>query len=173
MEKIEINTGRLTMKPLNRDYLETANQYALDRENVKYMEFLPNENSDETLSFLKSVEAEWEKDEPGTYEFAIIHEGKHIGAVSVYYEGDVAELGWILNKNSWGHGFAAEAAQGLIDYFSKTKGTKRFIAGCDTRNVASYKTMEKLGMTRFLEYEGRKNRASDEPATGYKYELIL
>ena len=173
MKSFEINTGRLTLKPLGREYLETTNAYALDRESVKYMEFLPYDDSDETLEFLKGAEAEWDKEVPNTYEFAIIHEGRHIGGLSVYYLGDIVELGWILNKESKGHGFAAEAALGAIDYFSKSRGTTHFIASCDIRNAASYKTMEKIGMTRMGRYEGRKNRASDEIASGYKYELIL
>ena len=172
MKNIEISTKRLTLKPLTRDYLETTNRYALDRD-IKYMEFLPYDDSDETLRFLENAEKEWAKEKPGTYEFAIIHEGRHIGGLSVYYIGEIVELGWVLNKESQGQGFAAEAAMGAIEYFSKARGTTCFFAGCDTRNIASYRTMEKIGMTRKCQYEGRKNRASEELATGYKYELII
>ena len=46
-----------------------------------------------------------------------------------------------------------------------------FIARCDTENVASYKVMEKLGMTRTGKYGGRRNRAAAEDSFEYQYEL--
>lgn len=40
----------------------------------------------------------------------------------------------------------------------------------DTENVASYKVMEKLGMTGTGEYGGRRNRAAAEESLEYQYE---
>lgn len=173
MDSIVINTERLTLKPLGRQYLETTNEYTLSYENTKYMEFWPNKSSDETLRYLKWVEAEWNKDEPMSYVFAVMYRDRHIGTVSLYNEGGSAELGWVLNKKYWGNGFAAEAGGAVIEYFSNNKGMTHFIAFCDTENVSSYRTLEKLGMTRTLEYKGRKNRSATQESSGYKYELYI
>lgn len=89
-EKIEIKTKRLLLKPLGPEYLQTVHAYASDLENTKYMMHLPNETIEETLEFLKSAEAEWKKETPSFYEFAVLCEGRHIGAVSVYLEEDAA-----------------------------------------------------------------------------------
>ena len=172
MNGIKIVTERLVLVPLGVDYLDSVNEYALDYENTKYMCHLPKRDSDETLSFLQDVESEWKKDSPGYYEFAVLYENDHIGSVSVYFEDGIGELGWIIKRKYWGSGFATEAAKGLVEYFSQ-RGCRRFIAHCDTENVASYRVMEKLGMTRTGRSGGRKNRAASEESFEYRYELIL
>lgn len=84
MKKIEIKTKRLLLKPLGSEYLETVNAYAMDYENTKYMPHLPNENREETASFLAGVDAEWAKEKPEFYEFAMLYQGEQIGAVGIY-----------------------------------------------------------------------------------------
>lgn len=173
MQNIEITTKRLTLKPLGSEYLETVNAYATDYENTKYMIHLPNENREETAAFLAGVDAEWAKESPASYEFAMLYQGKQIGAVGIYFEDSIGELGWIINKKYWRKGFAYEAANALVAYCTEHMGTTHFIAYCDTENTASYKVMEKLGMTRTGEWGGRRNRAAEEDSFEYQYELIL
>lgn len=173
MKSIEIFTKRLRLKPLGSEYLQTVNDYAMDYENTKYMCRLPNKTTEETARFLKNAEAEWAKKEPEYYEFAILYENKHIGAVSVYFEKGIGELGWIVNKKYWGNGFAYEAAESLVKYFIDNMGTDHFIAHCDTENIASYKVMEKLGMVRTGEWGGRRNRSAVQDTFEYQYELIV
>lgn len=171
--QFKIKTERMILVPLGIKYLETVNEYALDYENTKYMCHLPNESSEETAEFLKNIDKEWEKDKPEFYELAMIYQGKHIGAVCVYFDGEEGELGWILNKKYWGNGFAVEAAKALIDYSKEHLAIYHYIAHCDGENVASFKTMEKLGMVKTEEKSGRKNRAADKESIDYKYELNL
>lgn len=173
MDGIEITTERLRMVPLGTQYLQSTADYALDIENTKYMCYFPHRDAAETLEFLENAEREWAKDRPSFLEFAILYEGRHIGAVSVYFEEGAAELGWILNRRYWGNGLAREAAKGLIDCLSMRFGTRYFIAHCDAENTASYKTMEKLGMTRTKADGTRRNRSAREDSIEYRYELQL
>ena len=172
MKNIEISTKRLLLKPLGSEYLQTVTDYAMDSE-IRYMLYLPNESIDETVSFLKSVDLEWEKENPEFYEFAVLYRNDHIGAVSIYFENGVGELGWIINKKYRGNGFAYEAAEALVKYFAANMGTTHFIARCDTENIASYKVMEKLGMSRIGEHGGRRNTCASHDSFECKYELIL
>ena len=80
---MELKTERLVLRPLIMDDLETTHAYAGDAENCRSMLFLPNETLEESAAFLRSVEEEWRKPQPQSYEFAILLGGKHIGAVSV------------------------------------------------------------------------------------------
>ena len=173
MSRFNIVTERMVLTPLGTDFLHSVNAYALDYENTKYMCRLPNASSEETLAFLENAESEWNKETPAFYEFAIIYQDRHIGAVSVYFENGVGELGWIVNKQYWGNGLAYEAAKAVIHYFAANMGTTHFIAHCDAENIASYKTMEKLAMVRTGEYGGRKNRAANQESFEYQYELTL
>ena len=59
-------------------------------------------------------------------------------------------MGYTFRKNTWGHGYATEAMQGLIDYIKKFR-TIRGIEGWGvSENPGSPCVLEKLGMT-FLE----------------------
>lgn len=173
MSRFHIFTQRLVLTPLGTDHLSTANAYCLDRENAKYMCHLPKRDPEETLAFLKNVEVEWDKERPMFYEFAMIYQDRHIGAVSVYFENGIGELGWIVNKQYWGNGFAYEAADAVIRYFAANMGTTHFMAHCDTENIASRKLMEKLGMTRTGTNAGRRNRSASRESLEYQYELVL
>lgn len=169
----EINTERLVLKPLGMKYLKSAAQYAMDYENTKYMCYLPDETVEEVEEFLRNVENEWKKEQPEFLEFAIIYNDIHIGAVSVYFENDIGELGWIVNKNYWGNGFAYEAAKALIYYVKTERKVNHFLAHCDTANIASYKVMEKLNMNRTGEWSGRRNKSASEDSLECQYELYL
>ncbi len=46
-----------------------------------------------------------------------------------------------------------------------------FLAHCDTENIASYKVMEKLGMSRTGEWGGRRNKSAVKDSSEYQYEL--
>ena len=108
----EIKTARLTLRPLDISDAKTVHEYASDPENTKFMMFLPNETMEETMDFLMGVTAEWQKTVPGFYEFAVVYDGRQIGAVSVALNGErtEGEMGWIINKNYWKMGIAYEAA---------------------------------------------------------------
>ena len=154
-EKIELKTQRLVLRPLGTEYLQTVHAYASDLENTRYMVHLPNETIDETLEFLKSAGAEWEKENPSFYEFAVLHEGRQIGAVSIYLEeggnggtgeseksAPSGELGWVFHKDYWGQGFASEAAGALVEYAVRELNIRHFIAHCDAENPGSYRVMD-------------------------------
>lgn len=173
MDYLEIRTKHLVLKPLGTKYLNSTILYAMDYENTKYMCHLPDETVEEVEEFLAHVENEWKKDQPEFLEFAIIYNGIHIGAVSVYFENASGELGWIINKNYWKCGFAYEAAKALINYLKTETKITHFLAHCDTENIASYKVMEKLGMSKTGEWGGRRNKSASEDSFEYQYELYL
>ena len=52
MEYFEIVTPRLTLRPIGMGDLETTHAYASDRENCRYMMFLPNDTLEETRQFI-------------------------------------------------------------------------------------------------------------------------
>lgn len=169
-----INTKRLRLEPLGMKHLKTVHAYASDIENTKYMLHLPNKTIAETTAFLQKAELEWMRSTPSFYEFAVIYKNKQIGAVCMYLNDDLSgELGWIINKAYWKQGTAYEAAKALVDYAAKELKIKHFTAHCDTKNTASYKIMEKLGMSRTNTYGGRKNRAADSESMEYEYELYV
>lgn len=150
---MELKTERLVLRPLCTQDLDTCNEYAMDVETCRYMIYLPNHTSEETLAFLQGCEENWRGERIDAFEFAITLDGRHIGAVSIAKEEDSMEMGWILNRAYQGQGYAYEAARALMDFAIEVLDCDRIVAHCDTRNAPSYRLMEKLGMQRVEEGE--------------------
>lgn len=58
------------------------------------------------------------------------------------------EMGWLISPFYQNQGFASEAAAALLRYGFESLNLHRVVATCDTRNVASFRVMEKIGMRR-------------------------
>lgn len=58
------------------------------------------------------------------------------------------EIGYLLNPEFHNQGFATEASLKLLEYAFEKLNAHRVVATCDTRNTASYKVLEKIGMRR-------------------------
>lgn len=58
------------------------------------------------------------------------------------------EIGWGLREDSWGRGYAREAAMAVLDRAFIRYGADFVVAFTVTGNVASWGLMERLGMTR-------------------------
>lgn len=170
-----IKTDRLTLRPLSIDDIETANIYSSDKENTVYMLHLPNSTREETEQFLSEAEHEWEREQPQYYEFAVVLDGKHIGAVDVYLNElrTEGELGWIINKLYWGNGYGVEAAAAVRDFALNSLKVHRLFACCDQRNITSSRVMQKIGMQ--LEDSTRKRvyPGTQETASEFMYSLTV
>jgi RimJ/RimL family protein N-acetyltransferase len=59
-----------------------------------------------------------------------------------------ASLGYCYLDTAWGHGYATEAAQALLQWAFDALDLNRVEAETDTRNVASARVLEKLGFRR-------------------------
>ncbi|MAG34881.1 MAG: GNAT family N-acetyltransferase [Dehalococcoidia bacterium] len=72
-----------------------------------------------------------------------------IGAIGLHLEQrhDSAELGYWIGKPFWNQGYCTEAAQAVVDYAFAVLQLNRVHASYVTRNPASGRVMEKVGMT--------------------------
>jgi RimJ/RimL family protein N-acetyltransferase len=61
--------------------------------------------------------------------------------------GPEIEIGWRLNRSSWGRGYATEAARPIAEHAFETVGLTRIVADIHARNTASSRVAEKIGMT--------------------------
>ena len=170
-----IKTERLVLEPLGTKHFETTCVYSMSPENTKYMVFLPCDSTGEVMEYLEKCERQWEMQQPEYLDAALILDGMHIGAVSIELldGGTTGELGWILDPDYHGRGYAYEAARAFMKYFADRFSVRRFIAHADAENKASVRVMEKLGMHCIGISGGRKNRSSDEERMECTYELVL
>lgn len=171
---MRITTERLALEPISLQYLESTYAYSSDLENTHLMMFLPYESIGEVEDYIHHSMEMWQSESPHHLEFVVLLGNAHIGGVTLYpMEDGSAELGWILDKRYWGHGYAREAVQAVMDYGHRERGIRRFFAMCDSENEASYRLMERLGMTRVPGTGARKNRSSDEERVEITYEIYV
>lgn len=83
-----------------------------------------------------------------------------------------AELGWVLDPDHQGKGYATEVVRELIRLCFDELGLRRVTAGCFAANEPSWRLMERVGMRR--EFEGRKDglHRSGEWMDGLDYSLL-
>jgi RimJ/RimL family protein N-acetyltransferase len=97
-----------------------------------------------TSDWLSTHTAEWMS---GTaYRFAVILEQHVIGCADVdEIEADCGSLGYWLDADYWGRGFASEAAECVMNFSIETIGLKNLKSGHAFDNLQSGRVLTKLG----------------------------
>jgi len=57
------------------------------------------------------------------------------------------EIGWRLDAEHWGRGYASEAARAALEFGFGSAGLREVVAFTTERNVRSRRVMERIGMT--------------------------
>lgn len=83
-----------------------------------------------------------------------------------------AELGWVLDPDHAGHGYATEAVRGLIRVCFVDLGLRRVTAECFADNLASRRLMERVGMRREHHAVRDSLHRSGEWVDGMGYALL-
>jgi RimJ/RimL family protein N-acetyltransferase len=83
-------------------------------------------------------------------------------------QGDM-EIGWSLREDYWRQGYAYEAAYACLDHAFIRLHAQHIVAITSERNVASWRMMEKLGLTRRadLDFTDAQYPPEDNPAIVY------
>lgn len=151
MEKwFPIETERLLLREFTTADESNVHEYGSDPVVSRYDSWGPNSRDDSRQVLLKWIDQQqtWPRDE---INLAIEHRatGKQVGGIRLHIlnsEHGIAEVGYALNRDFWGQGFATEAGLVLVEKAFSVHKLHRLIATCDTRNVGSARVMEKLGM---------------------------
>ena len=65
----------------------------------------------------------------------------------VFGDPDDVEILYGIHPSHWGQGLATEASEAVLNFGFQTCGLNKIYAGADAPNAASFRVMEKLGMT--------------------------
>jgi RimJ/RimL family protein N-acetyltransferase len=107
----------------------------------------------ETKEYIRAVLA-WRLDDPRkNILLGIVRKdsGDLIGSAGLFRsDGDAteAEVGYSLQTDHWGNGYATEAARAMIDFGFREWHLHRVHARCDPENLGSVRVLEKCGMRR-------------------------
>ncbi len=79
-----------------------------------------------------------------------------VGLTRIRFEASftpAVEVAWRLHRRYWGLGYATEAAKAAIEDGFTRAGLKEIVALTTLGNTASRRVMERLGMTRTVEFD--------------------
>lgn len=152
MGGMEISTKRLLLREYGPGDLDAVHAFASDPVVCAFAEWGPN-TPQETAVFLEECAAEQLAAPRETWTLAVAWGGSVIGSVALMTgESDLvhgpgeAELGYVLDRNAWGNGYAAEAAEALLAWAGAHRGITRVVATCRPENTGSVRVLEKIGM---------------------------
>jgi RimJ/RimL family protein N-acetyltransferase len=80
------------------------------------------------------------------------------------------DLGYIIHRDQWGHGFGFEAASACVDW-ARGHGLKSVIATMAEDNLSSIRTAERLGMNLERRFNNPRNRG--KTTQFYRLELAV
>ncbi|MDE7178133.1 MAG: GNAT family N-acetyltransferase [Lachnospiraceae bacterium] len=139
---IIVETERLILRRYKEEDLQDLFEYLSDKEVVEYEPYKP-------LTLNETIEnLEWRigTDEMIAVELKSSH--KMIGNVYLgKREFEALEIGYVFNRNYWGHGYAAESCKALMQQ-AFSNGIHRIYAECDPHNKRSWKLLEVSGFQR-------------------------
>jgi ribosomal-protein-alanine N-acetyltransferase len=147
-----IETERLLLRDFTPLDEADVHEYACDPLVSRYDSWGPNTDA-QTHGFLLerlNEQARWPRDDV-TLAAELRSSRKVIGTVRLWVadaENRSGEIGYTFNRAYWGNGYATEAASALLDRAFSHLRLHRIVATCDTRNTASWRVMEKIGMRR-------------------------
>jgi len=117
---------------------------------------------EQTEAWIQRSMESYTKNGFGRWPVILKENGKLIGDVGVMLaeiDGNTEhDLGYIIYKDFWKNGYAAEAALGCIDFTFNSRGIKRLAAIMAHDNIASAGVAERIGMKREKEFYYKKNR---------------
>lgn len=150
---MRIETERLILrKPRSEDAPDLAAAYA-DPETVRYI----GDGSTATLAEVEEAIERWlERWESWGVSLCSVErreDGRVLGRAGFLrwdpetweVGGDETELGWMLGREHWGHGYATEAALALRDWALAERGLTRLISIILHGNERSVRVAEKIG----------------------------
>jgi RimJ/RimL family protein N-acetyltransferase len=147
-----IITKRLMLRDFEKGDWKLVQDYASDPEVVRYVDFGPNSEEESRIFTQKALDQQSEQSRKN-FTLAIVLKAKNvlIGGCGIYVSNsDNIEgyIGYVLNRNFWGQGYATEAARALLEFGFNRLKLHRIFATCDVENVASAHVLEKIGMRR-------------------------
>lgn len=168
---MRLETSRLILRDYGHADWERVHIYGSDPDFSKYEAWGPNTVQD-TKDFVALMVEDARSVNRWKFDLAVcLKEGELlIGGCGIRRDdakSDKANLGWAINPQFQGKGYATEAASALIDFGFETLGLSLIYATCDSRNLASARVMEKLGM------KFKAHRVADKMQKGHLRDTYL
>ena len=163
-----ILTKRLLLRPVRADDAAAIYPYRSREDVCRYL-LHPPQTMDDVHAFIASRRSDLTDEDQGLTVAAVERDtGAFVGDIVLIWrsrEHRAGEIGYVLNPDFQGRGYATEASAALLRLGFDDFGLHRIFGRLDARNAASARVLERLGMRReahFVQNEFIKGEWTDE-----------
>lgn len=150
---MNLHTKRLQLRPVEAKDLDDYFEFYQLEDVCQYLPNKPWTAENKTENF-ESTLSNINLENNSKLLLSVIYQEKAIGVIFIMPDEmiDTFEIGYVFNPTFSRQGFAFEAVSATFDYLFQIVKAHRIFANLDTRNIASMKLCEKLGMRREAHY---------------------
>ncbi|GIO24491.1 GNAT family N-acetyltransferase [Oceanobacillus sp. J11TS1] len=147
-----LETERLLLREMKKEDLQDVYDYASDPELTTFLTWETHTTRGDTEEFIAFLLDLYKKGTKGAWAIVWKKKNRVIGTIDLQWNQKhySAELAYAISRDYWRKGIGAEAGRAVLRFGFEKMKLERVYARCHPDNIASYKLMEKLGMT----YEG-------------------
>jgi ribosomal-protein-alanine N-acetyltransferase len=143
-----LRLDRLTLRPVEETDADDLFTLMSDAHVLRYWDSSPWTDPERARAFVARSHRMAEEDSGARLVVERAADGAFLGWITfTSWDPDLhsAELGYVLTRQAWGHGYATEAARAVLTWAYDALPLNRVQSEADTRNPASARVLEKLG----------------------------
>jgi len=141
-----LHTDRLVLRKMTVRDADDMYEYSCRPEVSRYLLWTPHTDIKVTRSYLRYLQVQYAQKKFYDWAVDLKSTGKMIGTCGFSRfdeENNAAEVGYVLNSDYWGLGYAAEALACVLDFGFQTLGFNRIYARILDGNTQSVRVAEK------------------------------
>lgn len=152
MSKPAITTSRLLLRRWRSDDVEPFAAMCSDPEVMRYIGSGDTRTREQAAASILAFESVWEEKSYGLFAVELLGSNQLIGFTGLAEPAflpeimPAVEVGWRFTRQSWGNGYATEAARAVLDFGLVELGISEIVSIHQVGNDASARIMQKLGM---------------------------
>ena len=152
MSQLSIKTDRLLLRRWRDDDVEPFAAMCGDPEVMRYIGSGATRARAQAQATIEAYESGWEERGFGLFAVERLEDRRFLGFTGLSEPSflpeimPAVEIGWRFARQSWGNGYASEAARAALDFGLRTRGLSEVVGIYQTENHASGRIMQKLGM---------------------------
>lgn len=154
-----LETERLILRPFEFSDAEAFFKMDNNTEVHKYLWNKPTEKIEETIKTIEIVKQQYMDNKIGRFAVVLKETNEFMGWAGLKYckqminnKIDFYDIGYRIDPNFWGKGYATEASFPWLEYGFKTMEIPTMTASAHTANIASNRILQKIGMKMTEQY---------------------
>jgi len=169
-----IETDRLLLREVTMNDLEEVNKIYSNPENERSSVWKLHTDKEKTKEKINSMINNYRIGKPEHWIVCdkktnkIVAIGGMFGFVPAHRR---ITMGWTVDSNSWGNGYAVELGKACVEYAMKFLNVNRVDAVVRINNIASRKVLEKIGLS-YTTHLRQNWRLKDEFLSHYQFVIL-